>query len=144
MLEEGQIHFHPEHHEIYESINTILDTMQVNTTNDAQARATMKLRNQKISFGVCARGNPMFVPRIAYWLCEDIKTVSIDLHMTVSDTTYLYIITGIIYTDLPEIPINKYYDVKMSAVLSLFEEEISAMHDICTHIQSTFDTLTNE
>jgi hypothetical protein len=143
MLEEGQIHFHPEHHDTYNRINEILDDMQIRTTNDTQSHASDKLRNQKISFGTCARGNPMFVPRIAYWLAEDIKTVSIDLHMTLSDTAYLYIITGILYTDLPEMPLNKYYDRKLSSVLIFFDKEIDAMLDICEHIASGFDNLTD-
>lgn len=141
MLEEGQIHFHPEFHDQYEEVNDILDNMQKTMNNDAQARAVMKLRNQTIGFDVCSRVNPRFVPRIAYWLCEDIKTVSLDLHMTVSDTAYLYLIVGILYTDAPEMPLTPYQDKKLSEVLTIFGKELDAMLDICRHISSGYENL---
>jgi hypothetical protein len=141
MLEEGQIHFHPEYHEQYEEVNDILDDMQKIMSNDAQSRAVLKLRNQTIGFGVCTKGAPRFVPRVAYWLCEDIKTVSLDLHMTISDTAYLYIIVGILYTDAPEMPLTPYQDKKLSEVLTIFGQELNSMLDICRHIAENYETL---
>jgi hypothetical protein len=142
MLEEGQIHFHPEHHEMYEDIKDILDDMQTRMCNDAQARAVQKLRNQKISFNVCMRGAPHFTPRIAYWLMEDIAQVGMILHMSVTDTAYLYLVTGIMYTDIQEMPVNSYQNKIMSNVLQFFDQELNAVYDISKYIHKTFDKIT--
>lgn len=139
MLEEGQIHFHPEYHEQYEEITRMVDDMNARMNSDAQSRAILTLNNQRIGFNVCMRGNPRFVPRVAYWLCEDIKTTAMDLNMTVSDVAYVYIVTGIIAADVPEMPISKYQDKILSGVLDLFNENLNRSLDICNHIYSTFD-----
>jgi hypothetical protein len=141
MLEEGMIYFHPPHRDLYTEINDITDDLQARMSNDAQSRAVAKLCNQTISFDVCSRKNKLFVPRIANWLSEDIKTVSVDLHMTVSDTAYLLLLTGILNADAPEMPLNAYQDRIIGNTLTMFDQELDAMRDLCKYIASTFDSL---
>jgi len=143
MLEEGQIHIHPDFHDTYQEINSIADDMATRVKNSAGAGYLMKIRNQKISFRLCSRSNPSFCPRVANWLADDIKTVSVDLHMSISDVAYLYMIAGIVYSDATEMPLNKYHDEILAQALSYFSEELNMMHDICMHIQKKFDDITN-
>ncbi len=141
MLEEGQIHFHPDHHDTYEAINNTLDDLQSKVSNHAQARALERIVNQKLSLGVWRKQSKKFSPRIPSWLSNDISSVAMDLHTTQSDVAYIYLLTGIVFSDAIEIPFNAYQDEMIALPLSVFDQELEAMKDTCEFIAATFDSL---
>lgn len=141
MLEEGQIHFHPEYHDIYEFINDTIDDMQERVTTGSQYELVETLRGQKVALNTCSRQNPDFAPRVSKWLAEDVRTVAFDLHMSVSDLAYVYILTGITYADIPEIPVSAFHDKIISDVLYKFQHKLNIMKDMCEHTHALFDNL---
>jgi hypothetical protein len=141
MLEEGQIHFHPDHHETYEAVNNILDDLQMRIRNHAQSRAVQRIVNLKISLGVVSKQSKRFAPRIPSWLSDDINSVATDLHSTQSDIAYVYLLTGIIFADAIEMPLIGFHDEVIASTLSIFDQDLEAMKDTCEFIASSFENL---
>ncbi len=141
MLEEGQINFHPDHHDTYEAINNILDDLQSRVSNHAKARALERIVNQKLSLGVIRKQSKKFSPRVPSWLSNDISSVAMDLHTTQSDVAYIYLLTGIVFSDTIEIPLNSFQDEMLASPLSVFDQELEAMKCTCEYIASSFDSL---
>lgn len=144
MLEEGQIHFHPEYHERYAEINEIMDDMNDNVHCEEQEEIMRSMRCQTVDIESCSRKNPSFSPYTPEWLSQDIKSVAMNIHASKSDTALIYIITGILYSDATEIPINPYFSDKMSKIVDLFSKRLDAMLEMCRYTKERFDGLSTK
>lgn len=146
MLQEGQIHFHPDYHDKYSIINLRMDTMSKTLENEEQLKYTSQLQKQTITLQTSQKGNHMFGPAVPEWLASDIRSVTMDLHIGMSDLCFLYVCIGIVKSDIPEMPVPAIQEKMFKDFIKKFENQLDTSYFLANTLYDQFvrccDTVT--